>query len=211
MPDTDATPDLEALSKSELEALRRQVERSLSKSEARRKRDALAGVKRAVKALEFTLEEIFAVASETRRKRRTVPDDLIRQRAEEIWEAEGRPEGRQNEHWQQASEEIARERSTSEPKVAPKASRRTARGNSTEVASSDAKATSPVTASAAQTAPDTPEAARATDALPDALPLAKYRHPENPQLTWSGRGRRPAWIRDAIEAGRRMTDFEVGP
>jgi hypothetical protein len=31
---------------------------------------------------------------------------LIRQRAYEIWEAEGRPEGRQHEHWEQAMREL---------------------------------------------------------------------------------------------------------
>lgn len=30
---------------------------------------------------------------------------------------------------------------------------------------------------------------------------AKYRHPENPDVTWSGRGRQPAWYKEAIEAG----------
>jgi DNA-binding protein H-NS len=29
----------------------------------------------------------------------------------------------------------------------------------------------------------------------------KYRHPENPEVTWSGRGRQPGWFKDAIEAG----------
>jgi DNA-binding protein H-NS len=29
----------------------------------------------------------------------------------------------------------------------------------------------------------------------------KYRHPENPDLTWSGRGRQPQWYKDHIEAG----------
>lgn len=29
----------------------------------------------------------------------------------------------------------------------------------------------------------------------------KYRHPENPSITWSGRGRRPAWFADTIAAG----------
>ena len=29
----------------------------------------------------------------------------------------------------------------------------------------------------------------------------KYRHPENPALTWSGRGRRPRWFLDAVAAG----------
>jgi len=31
---------------------------------------------------------------------------------------------------------------------------------------------------------------------------AKYRHPENPKVTWSGRGRQPGWFRAAIEAGK---------
>ncbi len=32
---------------------------------------------------------------------------LIRERAYEIWEREGRPEGRSEEHWRQAAAEIA--------------------------------------------------------------------------------------------------------
>ena len=30
---------------------------------------------------------------------------------------------------------------------------------------------------------------------------AKYRHPENPEITWSRRGRQPAWFKDVINAG----------
>jgi hypothetical protein len=38
------------------------------------------------------------------------PDqDLIRARAHQIWEREGRPEGRHIEHWEMASAEIAAE------------------------------------------------------------------------------------------------------
>ncbi len=33
-------------------------------------------------------------------------DERIRQRAYEIWEAEGHPEGRGAEHWQQARDEM---------------------------------------------------------------------------------------------------------
>jgi DNA-binding protein H-NS len=33
-------------------------------------------------------------------------------------------------------------------------------------------------------------------------PGAKYRHPENPEVTWSGRGRQPGWFKAAIEAGK---------
>jgi DNA-binding protein H-NS len=31
---------------------------------------------------------------------------------------------------------------------------------------------------------------------------AKYRHPENAALTWSGRGRKPQWFGDHINAGK---------
>ena len=33
-------------------------------------------------------------------------DERIRQRAYEIWEAEGRPEGQEADHWQRARDEI---------------------------------------------------------------------------------------------------------
>lgn len=32
--------------------------------------------------------------------------------------------------------------------------------------------------------------------------VPKYRHPENPEVTWSGRGRKPAWFAAAINAGK---------
>ncbi len=38
---------------------------------------------------------------------------------------------------------------------------------------------------------------------------AKYRHPENPALTWTGRGRRPNWITSALEQGRTLEDMEI--
>lgn len=39
---------------------------------------------------------------------------------------------------------------------------------------------------------------------------AKYRHPENPALTWSGRGRKPGWFVDALAAGKSVDDLSVG-
>lgn len=30
----------------------------------------------------------------------------------------------------------------------------------------------------------------------------KYRHPDNPALTWGGRGRRPTWFAQAMAAGK---------
>ena len=37
----------------------------------------------------------------------------------------------------------------------------------------------------------------------------KYRHPENPEITWSGRGRKPGWIAEALEAGKSLEDFAI--
>ena len=39
--------------------------------------------------------------------------------------------------------------------------------------------------------------------------IAKYRNPENPEQTWTGKGRRPAWFLAAIEAGKSAEDLAV--
>ena len=38
---------------------------------------------------------------------------------------------------------------------------------------------------------------------------AKYRHPENSSVTWSGRGRQPKWIKEGLEAGKPLDDFSI--
>ncbi|HEX4961183.1 MAG TPA: H-NS histone family protein [Thermoanaerobaculia bacterium] len=38
---------------------------------------------------------------------------------------------------------------------------------------------------------------------------AKYRNPDNPSLTWSGRGKRPTWVNDALAAGKSLDDLAV--
>ena len=38
---------------------------------------------------------------------------------------------------------------------------------------------------------------------------AKYAHPENPSLTWSGRGRKPQWFNDAIAAGKTAEELAI--
>lgn len=38
---------------------------------------------------------------------------------------------------------------------------------------------------------------------------AKFRHPENPALTWSGRGRQPQWFKDAIASGKDPEDLSI--
>ncbi len=41
-------------------------------------------------------------------------------------------------------------------------------------------------------------------------PIApKYANPENPAQTWTGRGRRPKWIVDALERGKQLDDLEI--
>lgn len=38
---------------------------------------------------------------------------------------------------------------------------------------------------------------------------ARYRHPENDALTWTGRGRQPKWIKDHEASGGSREDFAV--
>ncbi|MFB2531988.1 H-NS family nucleoid-associated regulatory protein [Paracoccus sp. p4-l81] len=38
---------------------------------------------------------------------------------------------------------------------------------------------------------------------------AKYANPANPSETWSGRGRRPAWVNEALAAGKGLDDLTV--
>ena len=45
---------------------------------------------------------------------------------------------------------------------------------------------------------------------PRAPAAAKYRHPENPALTWSGRGRKPQWFVEALAAGKTASELEIG-
>ena len=37
----------------------------------------------------------------------------------------------------------------------------------------------------------------------------KYRHPENPALTWSGRGRKPQWFVEALAKGKTAEDLAI--
>lgn len=38
----------------------------------------------------------------------------------------------------------------------------------------------------------------------------KYRHPENASLSWSGRGRKPQWFSDWLNAGKSANDLKIG-
>ena len=37
----------------------------------------------------------------------------------------------------------------------------------------------------------------------------KYRHPEDPSLTWTGRGKRPTWVNEALAAGKSLEDLAI--
>lgn len=39
--------------------------------------------------------------------------------------------------------------------------------------------------------------------------VAKYRNPSNHEQTWSGMGRKPHWIHDALSGGADITDLEI--
>ena len=40
--------------------------------------------------------------------------------------------------------------------------------------------------------------------------VAKYRHPENAGITWSGRGRKPQWFVEALAASKSADDLAIG-
>ena len=49
-----------------------------------------------------------------------------------------------------------------------------------------------------------------SEAKPTRAPaIAKYRHPEDPSLTWSGRGRKPLWFVAALDAGKTPEDLAI--
>jgi DNA-binding protein H-NS len=37
----------------------------------------------------------------------------------------------------------------------------------------------------------------------------KYQNPDNPKQTWTGRGKRPSWIKAAIERGTSLDDMKI--
>ena len=59
----------------------------------------------------------------------------IHRRAHEIWEQEGRPHGKHDEHWQRATEEIEAEEALSGTEVEHSASHRSDSSDPTQAAS----------------------------------------------------------------------------
>lgn len=55
------------------------------------------------------------------------------------------------------------------------------------------------------------DAIEATEKLARKAKNILYRHPENPELTWSGgRGRRPQWVKDWEASGRNIEEARIG-
>src|SRR4051795_3799267 len=48
---------------------------------------------------------------------------------------------------------------------------------------------------------------RARRKYPQVFP--KYRNPQMPSETWSGRGKQPRWLVAAIQSGRKIDDFKI--
>lgn len=56
-----------------------------------------------------TVQQILALTEELKQRARAMAkpnEDLIRKRAEELWERAGKPEGRDEEFWHQAEKEL---------------------------------------------------------------------------------------------------------
>jgi hypothetical protein len=89
-------------------------------------------------------------------------DSTIEQRAYEIWEAEGRPEGKHLEHWEQAARELGIALpEAAKAKKAP-AKRTKATAEAVETAPKKRKAATPAPKAAAQAPAASEKPARAT-------------------------------------------------
>jgi DNA-binding protein H-NS len=40
-------------------------------------------------------------------------------------------------------------------------------------------------------------------------PKQKYRNPDKPSQTWSGRGKKPGWVEKALEQGKSLKDLQI--
>lgn len=37
----------------------------------------------------------------------------------------------------------------------------------------------------------------------------KYCHPKDPELTWTGRGKRPRWLQELLNSGKKLEELEI--
>jgi DNA-binding protein H-NS len=38
---------------------------------------------------------------------------------------------------------------------------------------------------------------------------AKYHHPQHPEMTWTGRGRKPVWVQELLASGKTLQDLAI--
>lgn len=62
---------------------------------------------------------------------------------------------------------------------------------------------------AAETKPAAKRGKAKPAAKKSAPAVTKYRHPENPAIGWSGRGRKPQWIVDWLAQNKPLADLEI--
>jgi DNA-binding protein H-NS len=53
------------------------------------------------------------------------------------------------------------------------------------------------------------EGQRAVSSRKGSKVAAKYRNPQNPSETWTGRGVRPRWLQAQLDSGRNIEDFKI--
>ena len=58
-------------------------------------------------------------------------------------------------------------------------------------------------------APATPGRAKKASKAAKTVSAPKYRNPDEPATTWTGRGRRPEWIKAGLAAGKSLEDFAI--
>lgn len=39
--------------------------------------------------------------------------------------------------------------------------------------------------------------------------IPKYQHPDDSTITWTGKGRRPDWVKEALESGKSLEDLAI--
>ena len=54
-----------------------------------------------------------------------------------------------------------------------------------------------------------PELLKTSGRKPRTVNAPKYVNPDNPAQTWTGRGRRPGWIEEALAAGKSLEDMKI--
>ena len=60
----------------------------------------------------------------------------------------------------------------------------------------------------AEAAPAEPSPSRERRRYPRVLP--KYQNPDEPSETWSGRGKQPRWLTQALKTGHTIEEFVIG-